>query len=177
MTSLQYTTAAGSDVNAEVAVGNAIYDMKAKIGSNNRPGAITDYNNGNEVDDVKPLFDGTSDTGTVKAKFVAEYGSDFVDDFLIFVEAADVSDEAKNELIEKTLMDMVIMHLVLDKIDTSTTMRTGTRPRRTTSARAPIRRRMFSPRTIARRSARRRLTSTPWSPRARRASTRRSSQP
>ena len=121
MTSLQYTTAAGSDVNAEVAVGNAIYDMKAKIGSNNRPGAITDYNNGNEVDDVKPLFDGTSDTGTVKAKFVAEYGSDFVDDFLIFVEAADVSDEAKNELIEKTLMDMVIMHLVLDKIDTSTT--------------------------------------------------------
>ena len=57
MTSLQYTTAAGSDVNAEVAVGNAIYDMKAKIGSNNRPGAITDYNNGNDDDEDGDIDD------------------------------------------------------------------------------------------------------------------------
>ena len=42
-------------------------------------------------------------------------------DFLTTVEAADVSTEAKNELIEKTLMDMVTMHIVLDKIDGSTT--------------------------------------------------------
>ena len=116
---MQYTTAAGSDVSAEVAVGNAIYDMKAKISSSNRAGAIADYNN--DVGGVKTLFDATSDTGTVKAKFVAEYGSNFVSTFLTTVEAADVSDEAKNELIEKTLMDMVTMHLVLDKIDGTTT--------------------------------------------------------
>ena len=120
MTSLQYTTAAGSDVSAELAVGNDIYDMKAKIGSGNRAGAISDYNTNNDAGDVKTLFDGISDSSTVMAEFVTEYGSDFVDDFLTFVEAADVSTEAKNELIEKTLMDMVTMHLVLDKIDTST---------------------------------------------------------
>jgi hypothetical protein len=45
-----------------------------------------------------------------------------VSTFLTTVEAADVSVEAKNELVEKTLMDMVTMHLVLDKIDTGTTV-------------------------------------------------------
>ena len=115
---MQYTTTAGSNVDDEVAVGNAIYDMKVKIGSNNRAGAIADYNN--DVGGVKNWFDSTSNSGTIKAKFVTEYGSNFVSDFLTTVEAADVSAEAKNELIEKTLMDMVTMHLVLDKIDGST---------------------------------------------------------
>ena len=95
--------------------------MKTKIKANNRAGALADYNT--DVGGVKTLFGATSDTGTVKAKFVAEYGtSDFVSTFLTTVEAADVSVEAKNELVEKTLMDMVTMHLVLDKINTGTTV-------------------------------------------------------
>ena len=118
---MQYTTTAGSNVDDEVAVGNAIYDMKVKIGSNNRAGAIADYNN--DVGGVKNWFDSTSNSGTIKAKFVTEYGTNFLSDFLTYVERADtdVSAEAKNELIEKTLMDMVTMHLVLGKIDGSTT--------------------------------------------------------
>jgi hypothetical protein len=117
-----YITDAGSDVTAELAVGDAIYDMKTKIKAGNRAGALADYNN--DVGGVKTLFDATSDTGTVKAKFVSEYGSssDIVSTFLTTVEAADVSVEAKNELVEKTLMDMVTMHLVLDKINTGTTV-------------------------------------------------------
>jgi len=168
-----YTTDAGSDVTAELAVGDAIYDMKTKIKARNRAGALADYNN--DVGGVKTLFDATSDTGTVKAKFVSEYGSnsDIVSTFLTTVEAADVSVEAKNELIEKTLMDMVTMHLVLDKIDTSTTGADWDEAAAYYIGRARFT--GFSPRTIARRSARRRLTSTPRSPRARRASTRRSS--
>jgi hypothetical protein len=96
--------------------------MKTKIKAGNRAGALADYNN--DVGGVKTLFDATSDTGTVKAKFVSEYGSssDIVSTFLTTVEAADVSVEAKNELVEKTLMDMVTMHLVLDKINTGTTV-------------------------------------------------------
>jgi hypothetical protein len=78
--------------------------MKTKIKAGNRAGALADYNN--DVGGVKTLFDATSDTGTV----------------LTTVEAADVSVEAKNELVEKTLMDMVTMHLVLDKINTGTTV-------------------------------------------------------
>jgi hypothetical protein len=96
--------------------------MKTKIKDGNRAGAVADYNS--NVGGVKTLFDATSDTGTVKAKFVSEYGSssDIVSNFLTTVEAPDVSDEAKNELVEKTLMDMVTMHLVLDKINTGTTV-------------------------------------------------------
>jgi hypothetical protein len=71
---------------------------------------------------VQSLFTATS--GTVRDLFDGVYGTDFGTDFvggmLTAAEGADVSEEAKDELFEKTMMDMVTMHLVLDKINGNT---------------------------------------------------------
>ena len=91
--------------------------MKTSAASGNRDNAVSEYET-----NVKALFDATS--GTVKTAFDNEYSTDFttnwVDGMADAAESADIPAEAKNELIEKTLMDMVTMHLVLDKIDNST---------------------------------------------------------
>mgnify|MGYP000512095642 CR=1 FL=1 len=64
---------------------------------------------------VKDDFDLISVSGTVMAKFITEYGTGFVDSFLTSSLAADVSENAKKEMVEKTVMDMVVMHLVLGR--------------------------------------------------------------
>ena len=91
--------------------------MKSNAASGSRNAAVSVYEA-----NVKTLFDATS--GTVKTAFNNEYSNEFtsnwVDGMADAAESASVSDAAKNELIEKTLMDMVNMHLVLDKIDSST---------------------------------------------------------
>lgn len=91
--------------------------MKASAASGSRNTAVTEYEN-----NVKALFDNT--IGTVKTLFdneySAEFGADWVDGMADKAEEASIPPAAKNELIEKTLMDMVTMHLVLDKIDTGT---------------------------------------------------------
>jgi hypothetical protein len=107
-----FITAAASDVTAELAVGGHLATMKTQLASS-RVTARSTYDT-----NVKSLFAATS--GTVRAAFNTEYGETFGADFVIGMldaaEAYTVSDEAKNELFEKTAMDMVVMHLVLDKI-------------------------------------------------------------
>ena len=105
-----------TDVTAQLAVGDAIAAMKKKIDSGNRTGAVTDYGTSN----VKSLFDATS--GATKELFLKEFGTAFVDGALTAAEeSALVIAAAKNEIVEKTLMDMVVMHLVIDKITNSLT--------------------------------------------------------
>ena len=110
-----YDTA--GDVTAQTNVGVSMETMKTSAKSGSRTAAVSEYET-----NVKRLFDAT--TGTVKTLFDNEYSTEFgtnwVDDMADAAEAAEIPAEAKNELIEKTLMDMVTMHLVLDKIDSST---------------------------------------------------------
>lgn len=91
--------------------------MKDSAKSGARNAAVTEYET-----NVKDLFDNTA--GTVKTLFDDEYQAEFtsnwVDGMADAAESASIPDAAKNELIEKTLMDMVTMHLVLDKIDSNT---------------------------------------------------------
>ena len=93
--------------------------METSAGAGNRNNAVSEYET-----NVKALFDLTS--GTVKTAFDTEYSTEFtanwVDGMADAAESATIPDAAKNELIEKTLMDMVTMHLVLDKINTGTTV-------------------------------------------------------
>ena len=106
------------DVAAQTAVGDSMATMKTSAAAGSRNNAVSEYET-----NVKALFDVTS--GTVKTAFDNEYSTEFtanwVDGMADAAESATIPDAAKNELIEKTLMDMVTMHLVLDKIDSSTT--------------------------------------------------------
>jgi hypothetical protein len=105
------------DVSAQTAVGDSMATMKTSAAAGNRNTAVSEYET-----NVKTLFDAT--VGTVKTAFDDEYSTEFganwVDGMADAAESATIPAAAKNELIEKTLMDMVTMHLVLDKIDSST---------------------------------------------------------
>ena len=94
----------------ELAVGTDLADIKTAIATSASSG-VSLY-----ITKVKDDFDGISVSGTVMAKFITEYGTGFVDSFLTSSLAADVSENAKKEMVEKTVMDMVVMHLVLGKI-------------------------------------------------------------
>lgn len=114
----EFITDAASVVTAELAVGGHLKTMKTQLASS-RVTARNTYDT-----NVQSLFNATS--GTVRTAFNTEYGetfgADFVTGMLDAAEAYTVSDEAKNELFEKTAMDMVVMHLVLDKINDVTTV-------------------------------------------------------
>ena len=111
-----FETDAGSDVTAELEVSGHLATMVTQIAStaSSRATAKNTY-----TTNVQSLFTATS--GTVRDLFDGVYGTDFETDFvggmLTAAEGADVSEEAKDELFEKTMMDMVTMHLVLDKIN------------------------------------------------------------
>ena len=94
----------------ELAVGTDLADIKTAITTSASSG-VSLY-----ITKVKNDFDLISVSGTVMAKFITEYGTGFVDSFLTSSLAADVSENAKKEMVEKTVMDMVVMHLVLGKI-------------------------------------------------------------
>ena len=114
-----FETDAGSDVTAELEVSGHLATMETEIAStaSSRATAKNTY-----TTNVQSLFTATS--GTVRDLFDGVYGTDFGTDFvggmLTAAEGADVSEEAKDELFEKTMMDMVTMHLVLDKINGNT---------------------------------------------------------
>ena len=114
-----FETDAGSDVTAELEVSVHLATMETEIAStaSSRATAKNTY-----TTNVQLLFTATS--GTVRDLFDGVYGTDFETDFvggmLTAAEGADVSEEAKDELFEKTMMDMVTMHLVLDKINGNT---------------------------------------------------------
>ena len=108
-TTTTYTTTTGS-VATELAVGTDLADIKTAIATSASSG-VSLY-----ITKVKNDFDRISVSGTVMAKFINEYGTGFVDSFLASSLAADVSENAKKEMVEKTVMDMVVMHLVLGKI-------------------------------------------------------------
>lgn len=113
-----FVTAAGSHVTAELEVSGHLATMVREIAStaSSRATAKDTYDT-----NVQSLFTATS--GTVRVLFDGVYGTDFgtdfVDGMLTAAEGADVSEEAKDELFEKTMMDMVTMHLVLDKINSN----------------------------------------------------------
>ncbi|MDC1215299.1 hypothetical protein N8152_00555, partial [bacterium] len=105
-----------ADVTAELAVSTNLKSIKDEIDASNRVNARRMYDDAN----VKTLFANT--TGAVRTTFNGvydnEFGPDFVEGMLDAVDAStSISEEAKNELYEKTMMDMVVMHLVLSKID------------------------------------------------------------
>ena len=114
-----FITDAASDVTAELLATTKLYTMKTALDgtASGRTTARDAYDN-----NVKILFTATS--GTVRTAFDSVYGTEFGTDFVTGMLDAALTDtdseKARDELFEKTMMDMVVMHLVLDKINANT---------------------------------------------------------